>query len=153
VKPARHDIAGRIAVSHVKTETCWLWTALRNQTGYGVIKIKGTHRLAHRVMYALHHQVMIPWHMVVRHSCDTPACINPDHLLLGTTADNVKDRDDRQRRRPPKGELNGRAKVNWEQVREMRRLYAEGVKVRALAEKFGLSRSPVYDIVHGNHWK
>jgi hypothetical protein len=69
---------------------CWLWTKGRNPQGYGRVRVLGEVWRAHRLSYA--------WHvadlgdcMLVCHRCDVPACINPDHLFLGTSMDNVQD--------------------------------------------------------------
>lgn len=74
----------------VKTKTCWLWSASKNDTGYGWFKRDGRMRGAHRMAYELR-RGKIPSGMSVLHRCDTPACVRPAHLFLGTQADNVRD--------------------------------------------------------------
>jgi len=69
---------------------CWLWSAGCCGTGYGAAGLPGYARLAHRASW----QILvgpIPPNMVILHKCDTPVCINPDHLRLGTQADNMAD--------------------------------------------------------------
>lgn len=86
-----------------KTETCWLWTAMTNAGGYGRIKIGRKNEIASRVSYKIY-KGAIPAGMLVLHHCDNPPCVNPEHLFLGTQADNMNDMYQKQR---------GPSKVNW----------------------------------------
>ena len=70
---------------------CWLWQGGKNNLGYGMIRDDKKMRTAHRVSYEEHSQTKIPSNLVVMHSCDTPHCINPQHLSLGTRKDNTQD--------------------------------------------------------------
>src|SRR3990167_5846272 len=84
-----------------KTDTCWLWTASKDSNGYGQFNIKGKGVLVHRFSYELH-KGTIPseksYHGIcVLHTCDIPNCVNPEHLILGTQIDNIKDRDIKMR--------------------------------------------------------
>jgi hypothetical protein len=77
---------------------CWEWLASthKGKWPYGQFWYEGKMRKAHRVAYLLTHQDC-PDDLVVRHTCDNPICVNPDHLILGTVADNNKDTMDRGR--------------------------------------------------------
>ena len=74
---------------------CWEWQASKNSSGYGQPTVKSKKVLAHRYSYLMFNGN--PEGLVVRHSCDNPGCVNPNHLLLGTIADNNRDRDLRGR--------------------------------------------------------
>ncbi|MEQ2025382.1 HNH endonuclease signature motif containing protein [Xenorhabdus szentirmaii] len=69
---------------------CWEWSGCRDGCGYGLVSIGGVRGGAHRFSY-IFSKGEIPDGMVVMHSCDNPACINPSHLSLGTHTDNMRD--------------------------------------------------------------
>lgn len=70
---------------------CWLWTAATNSSGYGCLRVRGVLLLAHRVMWKLAHGRAAPVDREVLHRCDTPACVRPSHLWIGTHAQNMAD--------------------------------------------------------------
>jgi len=121
---------------------CWMFQGPKDQLGYGRINIKpGRSALrAHRVSYE-HHVGTIPDGLLIRHKCDTPSCINPDHLVPGTDADNAMDRAIRGR---------SKTKLSPAQVRKICSIYTQGgVTQRDLARKFGVSQSLISMIVSG----
>lgn len=76
-----------------KTETCWIWTANKNgKKAYGLFRPGGTagKQLAHRVSYEMKYGP-IPEGAFCCHTCDTPLCVNPDHIFLGDNMDNIRD--------------------------------------------------------------
>lgn len=79
---------------------CWTWTRAANEKGYGVVYVDGvrwkTHRFAWFATFG-----PIPAGLMVLHNCDNPPCCNPDHLRLGTNADNVRDMITKGRNSPP----------------------------------------------------
>lgn len=109
---------------------CHLWTGALTSWGYGHLTLRRRTYKAHRISYAEAYGE-IPAGMVVRHKCDTPACVNPLHLELGTDADNAADKA--VRHRTP-------AKLTDEQVRIIR---ADPRKYREIAAQFGISVSAV----------
>ncbi len=82
------------------TPGCWEWTGAKTHFGYGKMMIAGKVVRAHRVSYELHVGA-IPSELLIRHRCDNPACVNPDHLEPGTQADNIQDMMERGRHGVP----------------------------------------------------
>lgn len=88
---------------------CWLWQGCRVR-GYGHLQVGGRPRRVHRLAYA-EFVGPIPPGLHVLHKCDTPACVNPEHLFLGTHADNMADRTRKGRVAHNKGERCGKSKL------------------------------------------
>jgi len=130
---------------------CIEWTGGGNgAAGYGQLKIGPKMILAHRAVFELAHGA-IPQGMMVLHSCDNRRCINVDHLSVGTHADNMADRGNRDR--TAKGEESGLAKLNDHKIREIRRLYATGhITQASLAEVFEVTPSNVSLITSRLTW-
>jgi hypothetical protein len=134
---------------------CIEWSNYRNRQGYGSFKADGKMSLAHRVMYCDYHGVTLDSirHLVVRHACDNPPCFNPAHLLLGTHADNTRDKMERGRH--ARGERNGQSKLSQHQVAQIRSLYVRGSKefgIPALAKKYGVGQSTIRKVVLNLRW-
>lgn len=135
---------------------CWNWTARRNAGGYGEITVNRKKTTAHRISYVLHHGP-IPegegFHgYVVRHKCDNPSCVNPDHLELGTQYQNMQDRKERGREVTPLGSKHGMAKLGDYDVRAIREL-AGHYSQKSLAAMFNISVSAISMIVNRKIWK
>jgi hypothetical protein len=133
-----------------KTETCWNWTACAHPKGYGLFSIRNRNRRAHRVSYEMHCGPITDG-MQVLHECDNPRCVRPDHLFLGTNADNMADKcaKGREAHVGQKGEANARAKLTTEKVLAIRA--AVGTQDE-IAASFGISRGAVSGIRTGRRW-
>lgn len=127
---------------------CWEWSSSRFRQGYGQMKILGKSCYAHRIAYEAW-VGPLPEGSVVRHKCDNPPCINPDHLELGTYQDNSNDMWERGRGADQAGEKNPRSKLTVVQVREIRSRYT-GVRgqQRRLAEESGVCFQTINDLVN-----
>lgn len=142
------DTIARFQAKYTKSEGCWLWQASRFPKGYGQFVLARTEygqprAYAHRVAYVLAHGD-IPPGLVVMHKCDTPACVNPAHLVLGTQADNLADA-------MAKGRMGGFTrpdiqKITDAQVHEIRASTEPGV---VLAKRYGVSKSCISLIRRG----
>ena len=137
---------------------CWSWTAGTDDRGYGRITCElGRCVPASRYSWYLH-QGPIPADAFVCHHCDNPTCIRPDHLFLGTHADNMADMDAKGRRRSgtrsQNGSQNFSAKLTENDVADMRHRYTGATgQQAALAREYGISRSTVSEILLGRRWR
>lgn len=111
------------------------------------IKRNGKSTTAHIYSWDFHFPHMPRGDMVIRHKCDNPTCINPDHLELGTHAENVQDRVERNR--SAVGKSNGRSKLNEENVTF---IWYSPLPITELAEKFNVSRRAIKFIKNGRNW-
>lgn len=135
-----------VAKAQPVTESgCWIWIGSLTAKGYGQVSWHGSNeKRAHRLFYELH-VGPIPLGVCVLHKCDTPACVNPDHLRLGSKTENAKDRDSRGRM--ARGERNGRAKVTEADVLAIR---ASCRPVSELADEYKVN---VRDIIKRRTWR
>lgn len=137
----------------VKSDGCWLWQASKNNKGYGQILVEKTPKhivkLAHRVSWEIHNGP-IPDGLGVLHACDTPLCVNPQHLFLGTQKQNMVDCAEKGRSNA--GSKSPMAKLDEETVLRLRADAVNDSDFCALAEKYGISRQMVKNIVLRRNW-
>ena len=146
-------------------DDCWPWIGRGHVREYGKIGLNGRTLRSHRVAYELSHGP-IPDDLLVCHTCDNPACCNPAHLFLGTQLDNRRDAAHKGRaasgaknaavlypERLRRGEQNRNAKITADDVREIRRLYAEGVTLTKIAPLFGIHYTNVSMICRRLTWR
>lgn len=129
---------------------CLLWTGTAWKDGYGVIRIDDKMVRAHRLVWSRAHGP-IPDGLVVCHKCDVRACINLDHLWLGTHQDNVRDRVKKGRNGPrnSRGIKNGQAKLSEIEVLAILR---DARSQQAIADTYGIHQSTVSLIKRGKNW-
>jgi hypothetical protein len=138
-------------------DDCWLWNAGRFHDGYGRVRVSRKMRRAHRMGWEAENGP-IPQGMVIRHKCDTPLCVNPAHLELGTQADNVRDCVERGRSRfgVTQGAASGMAKLTEAAVVAIRADYVRGSLSHgqtAFARKFGVSQPLIGMIIRREIWR
>lgn len=133
-------------------DACWEWESGVDKDGYGKFQFRENPWRAHRVSWTIYNGE-IPEGMYVCHKCDNPTCVRPSHLWLGTDADNIHDMDEKGRRTPQSGEQNNASRLTKAQVIEIRELYANTDMFQwEIAEKFGVSRELVGQIVRRDIW-
>ena len=163
------DITGQTLIRQrvrVDANGCWVWQNYTDR--YGIIRMGKRTKKAHRVSWVAF-KGPIPAGMKVLHRCDNPPCVNPDHLFLGTQADNVADCVRKGRLVVPRcpihrkargdsngmrthpgclaGERNGRSKISDEDRREIVARRQAGEQRRRLAAEYGLNESQILRIV------
>ena len=152
------DLKDRL-ISHImKNEYsgCWEWQGSK-RGGYGRMIVgsrkDGTRRneSAHRVSYMVYHGE-IPRGMEVCHICDNRSCVNPDHLFIGTHQENMDDRERKGRNKPQKGEKNGRAKLNKDDVLAIKNKRACGFSFQKIADEYGVHKKTIMDAINGKNW-
>ena len=127
---------------------CWIWQAASDKHGYGLFSLGGKTVAACKASYLLF-KGEIPAGSILRHSCDNPPCVCPDHLLPGTYKDNID--DSRSRGRYINGERNGSAKLTVENVEEI--LLNPDTTCQVFADKFHVSASTIANVRRGDTWR
>ena len=136
-----------------KTSGCWIWMGYRNthRFGYGVLYAPefGTTR-AHRVSWMLHFG-RIESSVCVLHSCDTPACVKPAHLFLGSRADNIADA--KSKGRMAAGVRHSQAKLTAEQVQFIRALRFDRSRREVVAKAFGVTERTIRRVANARTYR
>jgi hypothetical protein len=133
---------------------CWVWTAAKNDCGYGLFNLNGESTTTHRVAWLIA-EGNIPKGAHVLHRCDNRACVRLSHLFLGDHATNMADMriKGRGRGKSQDGEMHAMHKLTSEQVLEIRKLVASGVAQVELAPMFSVHKATVNDIVLRKTWR
>lgn len=133
-------------------EECWNWTGSYRSDGYGQLNLGKTKEgtgASHRLSWKFHFGE-IPNKLHVLHSCDNKLCVNPNHLFLGTNADNMADK--KKKGLQMKGEEIPTSKLTALQVIQIRELRSKGHSQTKIAKLFGVTQSNVSNIINGKRW-
>lgn len=131
---------------------CWFWKGALSSDGCGRININHKTLKVSRVVWTITYG-KIPSGLCVCHKCDNPLCVNPNHLFLGTQADNVADMIRKGRDHKAVGEKASNAKLNVSFVRRIRNLYATGkYNQMDLARMFNLPHTTAWSILRRKNW-
>lgn len=139
---------------------CWEWTATKNNKGYGcfsarqIIPGRKTKALAHRLSYA-YFKGPIPPGQNILHSCDNPACVNPDHLRAGSQSENISESVAKGRKPLAniRGEQIGTSRLTAEKVFSIREKYLAGVPRAQIASEADISEVTIKRVVSGRSWQ
>ncbi len=146
--------------SHVRKadgDGCWLWTKSTSRYGYGQqMWTDGKNWIAHRLAWTLTHGE-IPKGLCLCHRCDNPACVRPDHMFIGTQADNLADMRAKGRGfnfpiSMQRGEGNGRSRLTEADVRDIRRRHAAGESLRSIGKAYNYAYTNISAICRRKSW-
>jgi hypothetical protein len=127
-----------------QSENCWEWTAGIINKGYGRFRVGEKLYLAHRYSWELHSGLPLSDDICVLHKCDNPLCVNPEHLFLGTQADNSADRNAKKRNHTILSETD---------VISIRALYFwSGFSQKDISKEYNVSVSTICHITKGTTW-
>jgi hypothetical protein len=126
---------------------CYEWIGPKDEFGYGRFRVDGRKMRAHRWLWE-HANGPVPEGMIVRHTCDNPGCVRLMHLTIGTPADNVADKVERNRQ--CKGSASPSAKLREDDIARIRQ---DARTHRAIAADYGVAHNIIGRIKRGKLWK
>jgi hypothetical protein len=129
---------------------CWIWKGSSYRAGYGQFRYSNIIIGAHRFSF-MTFKGEIPENHFVCHKCDTPSCVNPDHLFCGTVHENFKDM--RIKKRNAIGAKNGRSKLTEYDIVNIRKLKVRRGDTARICRIYGICYRTYYRIRYGQLWK
>ena len=123
----------------IRDDYCWLWQAARDDDGYGVFAIGSCNYKVHRIAYMIHTGTD-PLGLLVTHTCGSPACVRPVHLIIGEPVRRVRTSTNIARRKDA---------THSNLIREVQRRIASGIPGKVIARDLGLSQATVSKIKKG----
>lgn len=155
-KPWKHWTPDQIKEKLLNTSeinlstNCREWTGCKIPSGYGTYRFHSETHYVHRLAYEVFIG-KIPKKMHILHSCHNRACIEPQHLRVGSHQENLKERDDAGRQ--ARGERGGMSKLKDKDVIAIRRLFIDNISNCEIGRKFGVRDVTIRDIRIGKTWK
>ena len=147
------------------TSVCWEWKAATTRFGHGRFKLNGKLVSPHRIIWSQVNGKSIPKDMDICHHCDNPACVNPDHLFIGTRSDNMNDASRKGRLNPRDDEETKEELREWserlgkkrrgfskEEVHGILKRYYNGESSRSLGDEFDVAHSTILKIKNGEYY-
>lgn len=148
MSPPRKPLSARFSARTERRGDCLIWTGCKSRDGYGVMTIGRRQYRAHRVAYQ-YYNGDIPEGMFVCHKCDTPACVEPRHLFLGTPKENTKDMHEKGRSVRVIDAAHPHTKISHAQREDIRGRRENGETLASIADDFGVSFQTISDICRG----
>ena len=143
--PVEERLYGRIET--IPEVGCWIFIGALDSSGYGQIMYKTRKWIAHRLSWFLTNGG-IPAGMYVCHKCDTPSCINPSHLFLGTCKDNHADRNNKNRQ--AKGVANGNSVLG---ERDVKNILLDNRPIKIISSAYGVCEATIWNVKNRRTWR
>lgn len=156
--PLPRDAPDRFWPKVERTNACWLWRGHRYRNGYGGFLFEDRDQKAHRVAWVLAYGP-IPESALVLHRCDRRECVRPDHLFLGSAAENTLDMMTKGRNRnpgpkkPARGRALPQARLTEDAVRTIRKMRIKGHLMKDIGTRFGVHIMTISDILREKTWR
>jgi len=133
---------------------CWIWQS-QGIEPYGKIQLthKPSRKVAAHRFSAWISGMPVTDDILVCHHCDTPRCVNPEHLFLGTAADNARDKTAKGRNYTAYGESNPFSKLSESDVRWIRQNARKRDNIQQIAERYGVADTTILKIINRTTWR
>lgn len=130
---------------------CWEWRGRTGRGGYGIISVAGRNQRASRIAYEMVHGPILPA-LIICHSCDNPACVNPMHLRADTPRSNTREMVAKGRNADRRGEKHPMARLAPDDIKAIRSLARIGWTQKAIGARYGIGPGQVGKIVRRENW-
>ena len=123
----------------IRDDYCWLWQAAKDDIGYGIFAVGSRNLKVHRLAYLIHTGID-PLDQLVSHTCGSPACVHPVHLIIGAPIKRIRSSKNIARRKDA---------THSNIIREVQRRISTGELGKNIALALGLSQATVSKIKKG----